>query len=73
MVSTVELEPFFVFHHVNAFERKGRVVLDVCAHRDSSIVDALYLKRLRVAAGTCRGRPAPNRGRPLGGRATSAI
>ena len=53
VVSTVELEPFFVFHHVNAFEHKGQVVLDVCAHPDSSIVDALYLKRLR------RGRDVP--------------
>lgn len=25
---TVETEPFFVFHHVNAFERDGRVVVD---------------------------------------------
>jgi carotenoid cleavage dioxygenase-like enzyme len=47
VVSATELEPFFVFHHVNAFEHKGRVMLDVCAHRDSTIVDALYLKRLR--------------------------
>jgi carotenoid cleavage dioxygenase-like enzyme len=50
IAATVELEPFFVFHHINAFEdARGRVVLDVCAHRDSSIVDALYLKNLRRA------------------------
>jgi beta,beta-carotene 9',10'-dioxygenase len=47
VAATAELDPFFVFHHINAFERGGRVVLDVCAHRDAGIIDALYLKRLR--------------------------
>lgn len=47
VVSTSEVAPFFVFHHINAFERGGRVVLDVCAHKDSGVVDALFLKRLR--------------------------
>ena len=45
--ATVEVDPFFVFHHVNAYERGDRVVLDLCAHRDSSIIDALYLRRVR--------------------------
>jgi carotenoid cleavage dioxygenase-like enzyme len=45
--ATVEVDPFFVFHHVNAYERGDRVVLDLCAHRDSSIIDSLYLKRVR--------------------------
>ena len=44
-------EPFFAFHHVNAFERDrpdgGReVVVDVCAYDDAGIVDALYLDEL---------------------------
>ncbi len=47
VVGTADVDPFFVFHHINAFERGGRIVLDVCAHKDSGIVDALYLKRLR--------------------------
>lgn len=41
-----ELDPSFVFHHINAFDDGDRVVLDVCAHRDSAAVDALYLKNL---------------------------
>jgi carotenoid cleavage dioxygenase-like enzyme len=49
VAATVELEPSFVFHHINAFDSGDRVVLDVCAHRDSSVVDALYLKRMRRA------------------------
>ena len=47
LASTVELEPSFVFHHINAFDDGDRVVLDVCAHQDSGIVDAMYLKRMR--------------------------
>jgi beta,beta-carotene 9',10'-dioxygenase len=47
IAATVELEPSFVFHNINAFDDGDRVVLDVCAHRDSSIVDAMYLKNLR--------------------------
>lgn len=50
VVADLETDPFFVFHHINAFERGGRVHLDVCAHRDSSIIDALYLKRVRKGA-----------------------
>ena len=42
-----ELDPFFVFHHINAFEDGEKVNLDVCAHRDSGIVDAMYLDRIR--------------------------
>jgi carotenoid cleavage dioxygenase-like enzyme len=50
VVATAEVDPFFVFHHVNAHDdARGRVVIDLCAHRDSGIVDALYLKKLRRA------------------------
>ncbi len=44
---TYESEAFFAFHHVNAFEQGGEVVIDVCAYDDAEIVRALYLKRLR--------------------------
>lgn len=47
VAATFELEPAFVFHHINAFDDGDKVVLDVCAHRDSSIVDAMYLKNMR--------------------------
>lgn len=40
-------EPFFAFHHVNAFEDGADLVLDVCAYDDAEIVRALYLDRLR--------------------------
>lgn len=47
VAATVETEPFFAFHHVNAYDRNGRVVIDVCAHKDAGVIDALYLKKIR--------------------------
>jgi beta,beta-carotene 9',10'-dioxygenase len=41
-------DAFFTFHHVNAFERDGQLVVDLCAFDDPSIIDALYLDRLRA-------------------------
>jgi beta,beta-carotene 9',10'-dioxygenase len=44
---TYEGDPFFAFHHVNAFERDGELVIDVCAYEDAEIVRGLYLENLR--------------------------
>jgi len=37
----------FAFHHVNAFERNDEVVCDIVTYPDASIIDALFLDRLR--------------------------
>jgi beta,beta-carotene 9',10'-dioxygenase len=42
-----ETDPFFTFHHINAFERGDELVIDLCAYDDASIIDALYLDRMR--------------------------
>lgn len=39
-------DPFFVFHHVNAFEDRGNLVVDLCAYDDAEIVRSLFLDRL---------------------------
>lgn len=44
---------FFAFHHVNAFEQGEDVFVDIAAYPDKSIIDALYLQRLRA------GEPVP--------------
>lgn len=49
LAAEIELDPMFVFHHINAFERDGRLVLDACVYEDAKVVDALALKRLRAA------------------------
>lgn len=46
-----EAEPCFSFHHVNAFERAGELVLDMAAYEDATVIDSLYLGRLRSAQG----------------------
>jgi carotenoid cleavage dioxygenase-like enzyme len=43
--------PMFCFHHVNAFEEAGEVVVDLLAFQDASIVDALRLEPLRAGEG----------------------
>jgi beta,beta-carotene 9',10'-dioxygenase len=40
---TYETDAFFCFHHVNAFDRDGELVVDLVAYEDSSIIDSLYL------------------------------
>lgn len=44
--SIVETDPFFVFHHVNAFEADGEIVLDLVAFEDDAIVTALSMAEL---------------------------
>ena len=43
-----ETDPFFCFHHVNAFEDEGDIVVDLLAFDDAAIVGALALGRLRA-------------------------
>lgn len=43
------LEPFFAFHHVNAYEDGSDVVVDLCAYPDARIIQDLYLDRIHEA------------------------
>jgi beta,beta-carotene 9',10'-dioxygenase len=49
---TYEGPTAFVFHHINAFDDGGELVLDLCAYEDASVIDALELAPMR--AGTAR-------------------
>jgi carotenoid cleavage dioxygenase-like enzyme len=42
-------EPFFCFHHVNAWEEGDDVVLDLIAYDDAKVIERLYIDRLRSA------------------------
>jgi beta,beta-carotene 9',10'-dioxygenase len=40
--------PCFAFHHINAYDSGDDLVIDLCAFPDASVIDALYLERLRA-------------------------
>jgi beta,beta-carotene 9',10'-dioxygenase len=48
LVRTARSEAFFAFHHVNAFEDGDDILLDIITRPDSTIIDLLYLDRLRA-------------------------
>lgn len=43
VVASPSTEPFFVFHHVNAFARDGELVVDLVAYPDAEVVGGLSL------------------------------
>jgi carotenoid cleavage dioxygenase-like enzyme len=49
LVRTARTDAFFAFHHVNAFEEGDDVVVDVITQPDATIIDQLYLERLRAS------------------------
>jgi beta,beta-carotene 9',10'-dioxygenase len=44
---TAVAEPFFCFHHVNAWEEGDEVVVDLVAFDDATVIDALFIDKLR--------------------------
>ncbi|MEU5692915.1 carotenoid oxygenase family protein [Actinosynnema sp. NPDC020468] len=47
VVADARTDAFFAFHHINAYDAEGRVVVDISAYPDAGVVDALYLDRVR--------------------------
>jgi carotenoid cleavage dioxygenase-like enzyme len=39
-------ETYFAFHHINAFEQHGRIMVDVAVYKDARLIDQLYLDKL---------------------------
>ena len=46
LVGRWDADPFFAFHHVNAWEEGDDIVLDIDAYEDNRIIDAFFLDRL---------------------------
>ena len=65
---TYEAEPFFAFHHANAFERDGELVVDVVVHESGPVaMEALEVERLRAGGHPVRPTPLKRYRVPLGG------
>jgi len=47
MIGNFKCEPFFAFHHINCYEEMGNVIVDIVSYKDSSIIEFLYLDKLR--------------------------
>ncbi|HEX3324850.1 MAG TPA: carotenoid oxygenase family protein, partial [Solirubrobacterales bacterium] len=52
-----ETDACFAFHHINAYEQGSEVVVDLCGFPDASIVEDLYLERLRAGKPIAPGEP----------------
>jgi beta,beta-carotene 9',10'-dioxygenase len=50
LVRTARTDALFAFHHVNAFEIADGLAVDVIVYPDATIIDQLYLARLRAGA-----------------------
>lgn len=57
IVGRYDSDAFFSFHHINAFERNGEVIVDISAYPEAGVIDALYLERLRGNAPDVDGSP----------------
>jgi carotenoid cleavage dioxygenase-like enzyme len=50
IVRSATADAAFAFHHVNAFADNGAIMVDFIAYPDASVIDQLYLARLRAGA-----------------------
>ncbi|MBD3223319.1 MAG: beta-carotene 15,15'-monooxygenase [Caldithrix sp.] len=47
VVGRLETDPFFAFHHINAFEKNNEIIMDIDAYDNADIISSFYLNRLK--------------------------
>lgn len=47
LVNVMKSPAFFAFHHINCFEEKKHILVDITSYKDSSIINSIYLNNLR--------------------------
>jgi len=46
VVHKLKTSPFFAFHFVNAFEKDGKLIFDLCSYPNADIIESFYLHQL---------------------------
>lgn len=46
-VRSYKTDPFFAFHHVNAFEDNGKIIFDLIGYEDAGVIEGLYMDKLK--------------------------
>jgi carotenoid cleavage dioxygenase-like enzyme len=72
-VATYEADAFFAFHHVNAYDERDTIVLDIAAYDDASIIGDFRLGNMLAAGGAKSARPMLRRLRLVPGTPAAQI
>jgi carotenoid cleavage dioxygenase-like enzyme len=70
-VATLDTDPVFCFHHINAFEHGQEIVMDLIGYDDPSVIDDLYLDAIQ--SGSNVGRPPIPRRLKIGLAGTPSV
>ncbi|CAH1128203.1 unnamed protein product [Ceutorhynchus assimilis] len=47
LVSKFQAETFFYLHIINQYEESDHIIIDICAYRDPSMLDCMYIETMR--------------------------
>ncbi|MDZ7401876.1 MAG: carotenoid oxygenase family protein [candidate division KSB1 bacterium] len=48
VIAQIKTDPFFAFHHINAFEQGDELVVDMNGYPDAEVIKAFYLDRMKT-------------------------
>ena len=47
VIARIKTDPFFAFHHINAYEKGDELIVDINGYPDAEVINAFYLDRMR--------------------------